>query len=346
MKSLPYARSSRISFPAVCLAACLLLLLFSLAPGLRAQGLSGINGTVTDASGASVAGAKVTATSDATGVSTRTVTSSAGTYTITDLIPGLYTVKVEASGFATSVQKSVHVDVSRISNADVALTTGSVAETVVVEAQQIALETTQPQLGTLIENKLVQEVPILIGGGPGNIGARDRQIDDYLFIAPGVQGGEFSHRINGGVDFENEVMFNGVVANQSETQGLQSNINPPFEMVGEIQVLTSNFSAQYGLAQGVASYQFASGTNQLHGDAFELLRNTFLNAAGANPPGTTSAANNQPAQLWILAWRTGLGSQTLQRQEQNLFPFQRRLVPPKSNRQCPHDRSHSGRSRR
>src|SRR5579872_111900 len=264
------------------------LLLLILPPGLCAQGLSGINGTVTDPSGAVVPGAKVTATNDATSVSTHTVTGSVGTYSFTDLIPGTYTVRVEKDGFATGLLRDVHVDVSRITSADVALTTGVANQTVEVTAEQIALETTQPQLGTVIENKIVEEVPILIGGGPGNIGARDRQIDDYLFIAPGVQGGEFSHRINGGVDFENEVVFNGVVAVQSETQGLQSNINPPFEMVSEIQVLTSNFSAQYGLTQGVASYQFASGTNQLHGDAFEIVRNTVLDAAGANPPGSSS----------------------------------------------------------
>lgn len=277
------------------LLACLLVLVCP--TNLRAQGLSGISGTVTDPSGAVVPNAKVTATNNATNVSSTTVTTSAGTYTITDLTPGTYTVRVEAPGFSTGVVNEVHVDVSRSTNADVVLKTGVATETIEVVAQQIALETTQPQLGTIVENKLVDEIPVLIGGGPGNIGARDRQIDDYLFIAPGVQGGEFSHRINGGVDFENEVMFNGVVANQSETQGLQSNINPPFEMVSEIQVLTSNFSAQYGLAQGVASYQFASGTNTLHGDAFEILRNTMFNAAGANPPGTSSTAKGPTPPL-------------------------------------------------
>src|SRR5712664_3927770 len=260
------------------------LLLLSYPSGLRAQGLSGISGTVTDPSGAAVPRAKVSATNAATSVTTETETSSVGTYTLTDLIPGTYIVRIEMSGFATRVLRDVHVDVSRTTTADAALTTGVATDTVEVLADQIALETTQPQLGTIIENKLVEEIPVLIGGGPGNIGARDRQIDDYLFLAPGVQGGEFSHRINGGVDFENEVVFNGVVAVQSETQGLQSNINPPFEMVSEVQVLTSTFSAQYGLSQGVASYQFASGTNALHGDGFEIVRNTIFNAAGAAPP--------------------------------------------------------------
>ncbi|MGB7844466.1 MAG: TonB-dependent receptor [Candidatus Acidiferrum sp.] len=292
MKSLAILRLEgvRPSFRACLLtglALCLLLSMFS--GGLRAQGLSGITGTVTDSTGAVVPDAKVTATNNATGVASHGVTSSFGTYTITDLIPGTYTVVIEKQGFARRIISGVHVDVSRTTTADADLNMGATTESIEVTSPEISLETTQPQLGTIVENKLVEEIPVLIGGGPGNIGARDRQIDDYLFIAPGVQGGEFSHRINGGVDFENEVMFNGVVANQSETQGLQSNINPPFDMVSEIQVLTSNFSAQYGLAQGVASYQFASGTNVLHGNVFEILRNTALNAAGANPPGTTSA---------------------------------------------------------
>jgi hypothetical protein len=251
--------------------------------GLRAQGLSGITGTVTDSTGGVVPEAKVTVTNTDTGVASHTVTNSAGSYTVTDLIPGSYTVAIEKSGFAKRVLTGVHVDVSRTTSADAQLTVGTAAESVEVNAPEISLETTQPQLGTLIENKIVEEVPVIIGGGPGNVGPRDRQIDDYLFLAPGVQGGEFSHRINGGLDYQNEVMFNGVVAVQAETQGFQSNINPPFEMVGEIQVLTSNFGAQYGMAQGVASYQFASGSNTLHGDVFDVVRNTMFNAAGSNP---------------------------------------------------------------
>jgi hypothetical protein len=270
------------------------LLLALSAIAVIAQGLSGISGTITDSSGAVVPEANVTVTNVATNVSSAAVTTSAGTYVVTDLIPGTYTVKVEKAGFSTGVLSEVHVDVSRTTNGDLTLKTGATTDTIEVVAQQITLETTQPQLGTVIENKLVSDIPTLIGGGPGNIGARDRQIDDYLFLAPGVQGGEFSHRINGGVDFENEVMFNGVVAVQSETQGLQSNINPPFEMIGEVQVLTSQFSAQYGLSQGVASYQFASGTNALHGDAFEIVRNTILDAAGANPPNPNNLPGKGP----------------------------------------------------
>src|SRR6267378_8400896 len=86
------------------------LLLLSYPSGLRAQGLSGISGTVTDPSGSVVPGAKVSATNAATGVTTETETSSVGGYTLTDLIPGTYTVRIEKSGFATRVLRDVHVD--------------------------------------------------------------------------------------------------------------------------------------------------------------------------------------------------------------------------------------------
>jgi hypothetical protein len=261
----------------------LCILLLNVPSVLRAQGLSGITGTVTDGAGAVVTDATVIATNNATGVVNRTVTNASGSYVIADAIPGAYTLRVEREGFATRIISGVHVDVSRTTTVNADLKMGSATETVEVVEPAISLETTQPQLGTILETKLVEEVPVIIGGGPGNNGARDRQIDDYLFLAAGVQGGEWSHRINGGLDFQDEIVFNGVPVVQAETQGFQSYINPPFEMVGEIQVITSNFGAQYGLAQGVASYQFASGANAFHGDGFEVIRNTMFDAAGANP---------------------------------------------------------------
>ncbi|HEV2315458.1 MAG TPA: TonB-dependent receptor [Candidatus Acidoferrales bacterium] len=259
--------------------------------GAQAQGLSGIRGTVTDSSGAVVPGASVTVTNNATNVVHTAVTSSAGTYIITDLIPGTYTVKIEKSGFESTVSAQVNVYASQTATSDALLKTGNISQTVEVTAPAITLQTATTDLNTTITTKILQEVPTLIGGGPGNVGARDRQIDDFLFLAPGVSGGEFEHRINGGIGYQNEVMFNGVVAVQSETQGFQSNINPPFEMVTEANVITSNLSAQYGLSQGVASYRFASGTNQLHGDAFEVVRNDFFDAAGANPSGSFYDSN-------------------------------------------------------
>jgi hypothetical protein len=228
-------------------------------------------------------------------VANRGVTSTAGSYTIIDLIPGAYKVKIEKTGFQTFVADGVAVEPGgKRSTIDAALTAGGVNEVTEVTAEAITLQTEQPQLATTIEHKVVEELPLQIGGVNGGVATVGRQIDDYIFLAPGTQGGEFSHRINGGVDFENEVVFNGVAAVQAETQGFQTFINPPFEMVSEFSVLSSVFSAQYGLAQGVASYQFASGTNAIHGDVFEAMRNSYFDAPGVStsnfhPDGTCCA---------------------------------------------------------
>jgi hypothetical protein len=267
-----------VSLAIICLA-----WLLSYAPRLHAQALSGISGTVTDTSGAVIPGAKVTVTNDATKVSSPAVTTSAGTYRVTDLVPGAYTVKVEASGFAEFVLTGLHIDVGTVETANAMLKPGSTTQEIQVNSPAIALETVEPALGTTIENEMIQELPEELGN-QGGVGPRGRQIDAFLFLAPGTQGGAFSHRIDGGVDFQNEVVFNGIPAVQSETQGFQSNINPPFELVDQFKVLQNVFPAQYGLAQGVAQYQFASGTNALHADGFEILRNDYFDAKGANPP--------------------------------------------------------------
>jgi hypothetical protein len=251
-----------------------------IAPQLPAQTLSSITGTITDSSGALTPNAKVTITNVATGVIKTATASSAGTYVVTDLIPGTYTVRVELAGFQAVVLNGVGVEVGKASTVDAVLKAGNVTQTMEVSADVIALDTTQPNLNTTIENRVVQELPNEISGGRG------RQIDQFVFLAPGVTGGTFSKRINGGVDFENEVVFNGVPMAQSETQGFQTIWNPPFEQVNQFNVLRSSFSAQYGLAQGVVTYQTASGTNQLHGDAFEILRNDFFDARGAYNPTT------------------------------------------------------------
>ena len=96
-------------------------------------------------------------------------------------------------------------------------------------------------------------------------------------------------------------------------------------MVNEVNVLRSSFSAQYGLAQGVVTYQTASGTNQLHGDVFEILRNNFFDARGAyNPTVPVDNENN----YGFTVGRPGLASQNLQRQEPFVLPCQHGMVSP------------------
>jgi hypothetical protein len=250
--------------------------LFLMSTTLNAQTLGSINGVVTDSNGATVQGAVVTATNSDTGVVGRAITSSAGTYTIPALNPGKYVVTVEANGFKKGVRAGVNVDIAQQTAANFTLAPGATSQTVQVTSSAVSLNTEQPEIGTTLPPELVKSAPIEISGIA-------RQIDQFVFLVPGVQGNSFAKNINGGVNFESEVVFNGIPVPQPETQGYQTNFNPPFEMVNEFNVDRATFSAQYGLAQGAVTYNMASGTNQLHGDAFEILRNQLFDSVGFFP---------------------------------------------------------------
>ena len=155
VRSLPLASSSQVLSKWVpkLLTICLLSIL-GLLP-LHGQTLAGINGTVTDSSGAVVPDAAVSATNNATGVAKQTHTGTTGTYILTDLIPGIYTVKVEKPSFKTSVNNAVTVEAGTKASFNAVLQAGTVSESVEVTTSAISLQTEQPQLGTTIENKQV-----------------------------------------------------------------------------------------------------------------------------------------------------------------------------------------------
>ncbi len=249
-------------------------LLLPVAPAY-AQTQNGINGTVTDATNAVISGASITITNRDTGVASVAVTSSAGTFTIIGLIPGEYSVAADAKGFKR-VETTAVIEVAKISNVKLTLTPGAASETVKVEGSLITLDTTSPEVGATLEPEMVSAAPILING-------LSRQIDSFSYLAPGVQGSAGSHNINGGVTYENESQFNGVPVAFVQFQGNQTDINPPYEAVNEFRVSSSTFNAEYGLGQGAVTFNMASGTNQLHGDAFEIVRNQLFDSPGFFP---------------------------------------------------------------
>jgi hypothetical protein len=255
------------------LVAITLACLFLTARTLSAQAVAGMTGTITDSTGAVIPNAQVTITNVNTGVTNHAVTSSAGTYTVRGLLPGTYSLTVESPGFQKYVQREIHIDVSTQATINATLKTGEATETVEVTSNPVALNTTQPQIGTTLEHTVVTSLPFEVAG-------RGRQIDQVQFLAPGVTGSTFSHRVDGGVDFEQEILYNGIPAPQPETEGYTTNFNPPFEMVQEVKVERTTFAAQYGLGQGALSYQMASGTNSFHGDLFEINRNSMFDAVG------------------------------------------------------------------
>jgi hypothetical protein len=264
-------RTKAIAWYAVAIAiACLI----SLAPRIgNAQASAGITGTITDPSGAVISNAKVTITNEETSVANKTISGSAGTYSFKGLLPGKYTVAVDDPGFKKEVQRGINIDVSTTATVDISLSTGAANETVQVTSEAIALNTTAPEIGSTIE-------PVVVAALPEEVSGRGRQIDQLQFTAPGTTGSTFSHRVSGGVDFEQEIMYNGIPAPQPETEGYTTNFNPPFELVDEYKVERSTFSAQFGLGQGALTYQMKSGTNRYHGDLFEINRNSFFDSVG------------------------------------------------------------------
>jgi hypothetical protein len=259
-------------------------LLLSTAP-LHGQSQNGITGTVTDLSGAVLPGATVSATNGQTGVTSKATTSSAGSFTIVGLLPGDYSVTVEAPAFKT-FKTGITVEVAKMSTINVPMAPGATTETVEVKEADITLNTTSPSIGTTLEPELVKNAPIEISG-------LARQIDSFMYLAPGVQGNATSHNINGGVTFENEVQFNGVPVAFVQFAGNQTYINPPYEAVSEFRVNSSTFDPQFGLGQGAVTFNMASGTNDFHGDAFEILRNQLFDSDGFFP--TRFSADGNPA---------------------------------------------------
>jgi hypothetical protein len=264
---------------------------------LGAQAVSRINGTVIDQADAAVPDAKVTVTNVDTNVSQTAFTTSAGTYLVIDLIPGAYIVRVEKAGFKSFVDKNVIVVGGATSTANATLVPGTVTESIEVTAPSVALQTEQPEIGTTISQTLTEELPQLVSGDM-------RQIDSFIFLTPGVTGDGFSHRINGGVDQQTEVMFNGVPEAFSETAGFTTWNQPPYDSIKDVAVLTGTFSAQYGLGQGVEQYNTKSGSNALHGDAFFFYRDAYFDAPGAyndinpNNKGVLGAPNTDHETDW------------------------------------------------
>ncbi len=243
---------------------------------LHAQVTNGISGTVTDPSGAAIPGASVSVTNEATGVVTHAVTTGVGAYAVTGLNPGFYIVAAEASGFQKFSKTHVNVEVGTPATIDIQMSPGSATQTVHVVSHSIALDTTQPDVGTTLEPKVLNALPVELSGNA-------RQIDQFIFLSPGVQGNTFAREVNGGMNFENEVLFNGIPIAMPNLEGEQTYMNPPYEMVSEFRVERATFAAQYGLGQGALTYNMASGTNQLHGDAFEINRNSMFDSDGFFP---------------------------------------------------------------
>jgi len=292
---------------------CALCIAFYPALSTRgAEPTGSINGTVADPSGGMIPGAKITAANVDTGVTRQAETTGDGSYTFLGLPVGPYSLTVEASGFQRSVQTGILVKADQTSTVSIKLTLGSATQLITVEGNTELVQTQQATLSRAISSQEVSNLPLqgrltaqLVTLSPGMVSLGSKTVNEggYSSTDTNARGAGDSFQ---GITYPGAqaVAGNGARADSVEynldgasNQDTYTNVNNPYpnpDAVQEISVQTNNYSAQYGRgAGGVVNVVTKSGTNQLHGTAFDYLRNGALNARNFFNPGRDLLKRNQ-----------------------------------------------------
>jgi len=265
---------------ALCLLCVTLLALLCGANAAWAQDVSAtITGTVTDPSGAPLAGATVTAHDTERGTHWTSVTNGSGVYNIIAVPVGTYELRVENKGFESTVVAPFVLILNQIARIDVQMKMGSVSETVEVSGETPILQTQSTEVSTLIDANTVSSLPLA-----------SRNYLQLTLLAPGVTTtdpdslrqpqtmlGAGRPIINGNREQANEYLLDGEI--NSEDKNNEIGYTPPVDAIQEFNLVTQNAPADFGNYEGgVVSATIKSGTNNYHGDVFEYFRNDYLNA--------------------------------------------------------------------
>ncbi len=249
---------------------------------LSAQGTGGrILGRISDPTGAVLSGVKVTATNDATSVAQDTTSNDGGDFVFPNVPVGTYSLTFDLKGFKKAVRHGIALDVNQVITLNMTMQLGGNEEVVDVTAEAPLVDTSSTQLGAVVNNRSVNELPL---------NARDTY--QFLQLQPGVQsqlgssGGTFygssdagAVSVNGGRGRSNNFSVNGGDANDQFVN--LPTIQPTPDAIEEFRVISNTFDAEYGRNSGaVVNVVTKSGTNQLHGNVYEYFRNTVLNAQG------------------------------------------------------------------
>jgi hypothetical protein len=249
---------------------CALMLFVS---GTRAQDATGrFVGNVTDPTGAPVVGAKVTVANEGTKTSQVASTDKDGFYQVLSLPIGSYAVSIEVPGFSKQVFEHQALQINQSLRLDAKLTIGQASETVEVIEQAASVETVNATLGQSVTSRPLVNLPL-----------NGRNVLDLALLQPGVTeknpdaGGAGTFSVAGGRSDSITYLLDGGINNEIQGNGVVLNPNP--DTVAEFRILTSNYTAEYGRnGAGVISVVTKSGTNSLHGSAFEFVRNGDFNA--------------------------------------------------------------------
>jgi hypothetical protein len=253
-----------------------------------------ISGTATDASGAAVAGATVTATNLETGIAATQTTNSQGYYSFQSLPLGKYNIEIQQTGFKSYRRTNLVLDVNEALVVDVSLQVGQKTETIQVESDSLHVETTNTQMGEVIEGKEMTDVPLLtrsytdllalqpgvVSTASGMTGAYAGSFISAGFALPQVSGDQNSgaQSVNGMREAANGFILNGILSQETGFSG--AGAIPNLDSIAEFRILTNNFDAEYGnYSGGQINVVTKSGSNNFHGNLFEFFRNTDLNTA-------------------------------------------------------------------
>ncbi len=258
-----------------------LVVLFSFASILGAQTADGtVSGYATDPSGSGIPNAKVTLKNSETQVVIPTVTNGTGFYTFQFVVPGTYEVSVEAPGFQRQVHPDVRVDVAQSVRQDFSLQVGQTQQEVTVTSGAEMIQTDNASVGTVISQRAINELPLngrnplaLVALTPGVIPQGQSQQN-----AAGTNNSAYGNfQIGGGTANQSNWMLDG--ATMVIPFGHAVELLPSQEVIKEFNVMENNLPPQYGgFAGGVVNLTTKTGSDQLHGDIYEFLRNKVLNA--------------------------------------------------------------------
>src|SRR5579864_4954406 len=282
---------------------CCFLLIFQAVVWSATTG--SISGTLTDPSGAVIPGATVTVTNVAQGIMNKTTTDDKGVYTFPSLPVGTYDLKVEQAGFKPKSRSGLVIDIDSALQIDFTVEMAERIEEVTVLEHEVQVETASSQMGEVVTGRAMTAVALngrsftdLLALQPGIVPATTQQPESIVMagasiaIAPSGKLNAVNQSISGQREDANGFIING--GDVKELMNGGTTIVPNLDSIAEFRILTNNFDAEYGnYSGGIVNVVTKSGTNQVHGSAFEFLRNTDLDARNFFSPERSFYRQNQ-----------------------------------------------------
>ena len=324
--------------------------LFCSVPSLLAQGTSAaLSGTVTDPAGAGVPGASVTLENVDTHTEQKTVTSEAGSYSLLNINPGAYRVRVTGAGFTTLEKTGIVLQVNQTATLNFALVVGSTTTTVDVTAVVSTIDSSTAELGTVVSERSVKDLPL-----------NGRNFTQLLTLTPGISPVSVGQNSGGGGGFAGSAIgtftFPSVGGQRNRSNmflldGVNDlafignyNYSPIVDDIQEFKVQSHNDLAEFGqVSGGIINVASKAGSNTFHGSAWEFLRNEKLDARNYFQTTRNPLRQNQ---FGADDWRTGRHPAPLQRQGSNFFLLCLRRLPSESEHPDPGTGTHRCRVKR